>query len=108
MSDETSLQAAYFCSAINAAHAAFTGLFSLRRVQALSMRFWILYYAIFGPKYTRWALLLFALGMALFFFCFVHEAFDSPRPLHALPTAYRPQPIKLGLPPAVPSKPGMR
>jgi hypothetical protein len=32
MFDETSLQAAYFCSAINAAHAAFTGLFSLRRV----------------------------------------------------------------------------
>ncbi len=55
------------------------------------MRFWILYYAIFGPKYTRWALLLFALGMALFFFCFVHEAFDSPRPLqfrtHRLPVA---------------------
>jgi hypothetical protein len=48
------------------------------------MRFWVLYYAIFGPKYTRWALLVFVLGMALFFFCFVHEAFDSPRPLHAV------------------------
>jgi DNA replication protein DnaC len=35
MSDETSLLTAYFCSATNAAHAAFTGLFSLRRVQAL-------------------------------------------------------------------------
>ena len=33
MFDETSLLAAYFCSATNAAHAAFTGLFSLRRVQ---------------------------------------------------------------------------
>jgi hypothetical protein len=69
------------------------------------MRFWLLYYAIFGPKYTRSALLLFALGMALFFFCFVHEAFDSPRALHSVPTAYRPRPIKLGLAPAVPSKP---
>ena len=32
MFDETSLPAAYFLSASNAAHAAFTGLFSLRRV----------------------------------------------------------------------------
>jgi hypothetical protein len=34
MFDETSLPAAYFPSASNAAHAAFTGLFSLRRVQS--------------------------------------------------------------------------
>jgi hypothetical protein len=35
MFDETSLLAAYFCSATSAAHAAFTGLFSLRRVQEM-------------------------------------------------------------------------
>jgi hypothetical protein len=64
------------------------------------MRFWILYYAIFGPKYTRWALLVTALGMAFFFFCFVHEAFDSPRSTHVIAAPYRPKPIKVGLPPA--------
>jgi hypothetical protein len=42
-------------------------------------RFWLFYYLTFGPKYTRWALLVFALVMGFFFFCFVHEAFDSSR-----------------------------
>ena len=65
------------------------------------MRFWLLfYYAIFGPKYTRWALLFFVLGMAFFFCCFVREAFDSPRPTHSVAVPYRPKPINLGLPPA--------
>jgi hypothetical protein len=64
------------------------------------MRFWLLYYAIFGPKYTRWALLFTALGMAFFFYCFVHEAFDSPQPTRSIAAPYRPKPVKLGLPPA--------
>lgn len=70
------------------------------------MRFWLLYYAIFGPKYTRWALLFTALGMAFFFYCFVHEAFDSPRPTHSIAAPYRPKPTRLGLPPAQPQAPG--
>ncbi len=37
-------------------------------------RFWLFYYLLFGPRYTRWALLIFALVMGFFFFCFVHEA----------------------------------
>ena len=41
--------------------------------------FWLLYYLVFGPKYTRWALLALVLVMGFFFFCFVHEAFDAPR-----------------------------
>ena len=58
----------------------------------------LLYYALFGPKYTRWALLLFVLGLGFFFFCFVHEAFDSPRPAQSAVAQYRPKSIKLGLP----------
>ncbi len=64
------------------------------------MRFWLMYYAIFGPRYTRWALLLTALGMAFFFYCFLHDAFDSPKPMHSIAASYRPKPIKVGLPPA--------
>lgn len=46
-------------------------------------RFWLFYYLLFGPRYTRWALLLFVLAMGFFFFCFVHEAFDSPRTINS-------------------------
>jgi hypothetical protein len=42
-------------------------------------RFWLFYYLLFGPRYARWALVMFALVMGFFFFCFVHEAFDSSR-----------------------------
>ena len=64
------------------------------------MKFWLFYYAIFGPKYTRLALVFTALGMAFFFFCFVHEAFDSQQSTHSIAAPFRPQPIKVGLPPA--------
>jgi hypothetical protein len=60
----------------------------------------LLYYVLFGPKYTRWALFLFVLGLGFFFFCFVHEAFDSPRLTHSIAAPYRPKPMKLGLPAA--------
>jgi hypothetical protein len=62
----------------------------------------LLYYALFGPKYTRWALLFFVLGLGFFFFCFVHEAFDSPRPTHFAAAPYRLKPIKLGVPTRAP------
>jgi len=39
MFDGTSLLAAWFCSASNAAHAAFTGLFSLRRLYLSQLNF---------------------------------------------------------------------
>jgi hypothetical protein len=57
-------------------------------------RFWLLYYLIFGPKYMRWALLRFALAMGFFFFCFVHEAFDVPRPEHPVTVAHHTRAIK--------------
>jgi hypothetical protein len=63
------------------------------------MKFWLLYYAIFGPKYTRLALVFTALGMAFFFFCFVHGAFDSHQSEHSIAAPFRPQPIRVGLPP---------
>ena len=62
------------------------------------MRFWFLYYAIFGPKYTVWALLLTVLGLGFVFYCFVHEAFDSPQHTPSIAVPYRPKPIQLGLP----------
>ena len=62
------------------------------------MRFWVLYYAMFGAQSTRRALGLVFLGLVFFFFCFVHEAFDSPRRQGAAPMVYNPKPIKLGLP----------
>jgi hypothetical protein len=48
------------------------------------MRFWFLYYWIFGPKYTRWALLLMVAILGFFFYCFLHEDFDSTRPAHVV------------------------
>jgi hypothetical protein len=64
------------------------------------MKFWLLYCAIFGPKYTRLALVFTALGMAFFLFCFVHEALDSQQPTRSIAAPFRPQPIKVGLPQA--------
>ncbi len=57
------------------------------------MLFWFLYYWIFGPKYTRRALLLMVAILGFFFYCFVHEAFDSTRPAHVVPLTYRSQPF---------------
>lgn len=57
-------------------------------------RFWLLYYLVFGPKYTRWALLVFALAMGFFFFCFVHEAFDASRATNSLVTAHHSSVVK--------------
>jgi hypothetical protein len=48
------------------------------------IRFWFLYCWIFGPKYTRRALLLMVAILGFFFYCFVHEAFDSTRPAHVV------------------------
>jgi hypothetical protein len=56
-------------------------------------RFWFLFYAIFGPKYTRLALLLMVTILGFFFYCFVHEAFDSAHPARTVPLGYRSQPI---------------
>lgn len=47
-------------------------------------RFWFLFYAIFGPKHTRRALLLIIAILGFFFYCFVHEDFDSTRPAHVV------------------------
>ena len=47
-------------------------------------RFWFLFYAIFGPKYTRRALLLMVAILGFFFYCFVHEAFDLTPPAHVV------------------------
>ena len=48
------------------------------------MLFWFLYCWIFGPKYTRRALLLMVAILGFFFYCFVHEDFDSTRPAHVV------------------------
>jgi hypothetical protein len=62
------------------------------------MRFWFLYCALFGGRAGRRAAgLVFAI-LLFFFYCFVHEAFDSPHRLSAAQTVYNPKPIKLGLP----------
>jgi len=52
-------------------------------------RFWFFFYAIFGPKYIRRALLFMMVILGFLFYCFVHEAFDSTRPAHVVPLAYR-------------------
>jgi hypothetical protein len=64
------------------------------------MRFWVFYYALFGSRATRRALAFVAVALTFFFYCFVHEAFDSPRRQSFAPTPYNPKPIKLGLPPS--------
>ena len=64
------------------------------------MRFWVIYYAIFGSRATRRALGFVFIALAFFFYCFVHEAFDSPRRQSFAPVPYNPKPIKLGLPPS--------
>jgi hypothetical protein len=64
------------------------------------MRFWIFYYALFGPRATRRGLAFVSLALVFFFYCFVHEAFDSPRRITAGPVVFNPRPIKLGLPPS--------
>ena len=53
-------------------------------------RFLFLYYLIVGPKYMCRALLLMVAILGFFFYCFVHEAFDSTRPAHMVPLSYRP------------------
>jgi hypothetical protein len=60
-------------------------------------RFWILYYWIFGPKYTRRALMLMVAMLGFFFYCFVHEAFDSTRPANVVRLVYRSRPLKAAL-----------
>ena len=64
------------------------------------MRFWVLYYAMFGARSTRRAVGFVVLGLVFFFYCFVHEALDSPRQRRAAPIVYNPKPIKLGLTPS--------
>jgi hypothetical protein len=48
------------------------------------MRFLFLNYWIFGPKYARRAILLMVAILGFFFYCFVHEDFDSTRPAHVV------------------------
>jgi hypothetical protein len=69
-------------------------------MEVSAMRFWIFYYALFGSRATRRALGFVVLTLTFFFYCFVHEAFDSPRRRNFAPVPYNPQPIKLGLPPS--------
>jgi hypothetical protein len=51
------------------------------------MWFCILYCALFGGRSARRAMGFVILALMFFFYCFVHEAFDSPtsRPVGALP-----------------------
>ena len=58
------------------------------------IRFWFLYCWIFGPKYTRRALLLMVAMLGFFFYCFVHEAFDSTRPARVVRFVYQSRPLK--------------
>jgi hypothetical protein len=37
----------------------------------------LLFWAILGPRYLRGFMIVWLLGMAFFFYCFVHEAFDG-------------------------------
>ena len=46
------------------------------------IRFWFLYCWIFGPKNALRALFLMVAILGFFFYCFVHEDFDSARPAH--------------------------
>ena len=43
------------------------------------MWFWIVYGALFGGRSARRAMGFVILALMFFFYCFVHEAFDSPR-----------------------------
>ena len=63
------------------------------------MRLWFLY-ALLGGRSARRGLVFIFAALAFFFYCFVHEAFDSPRQRNIIPVRYDPQPIKLGLPPS--------
>jgi hypothetical protein len=67
------------------------------------MRFWFLYYALFGGRAGRRAALLVFAILLFFFYCFVHEAFDSPTRVSAARAVYNPKPIKIGLPSAHPT-----
>jgi hypothetical protein len=61
------------------------------------MRFWVIYYALFGS----WKAIAFVLAvLTVFFYCFVHDAFDSPRHQNLIYVPYKPKPVKLGLPPS--------
>ena len=61
------------------------------------MRFWVIYYALFGS----WKAIAFVLVILIvFFYSFVHEAFDSPRRQNLIHVPYNPKPVKLGLPPS--------
>ena len=63
------------------------------------MRLWFLY-ALLGGRSARRGLAIVFGVLAFFFYCFVHEAFDSPRHQNVVPVRYDPKPIKLGLPPS--------
>ena len=63
------------------------------------MRLWFLY-ALMGGKSARRGLAFIVAALAFFFYCFVHEAFDSPHRRNVVPVRYDPKPIKLGLPSA--------
>jgi hypothetical protein len=66
-------------------------------MEVSAMRFWVIYYALFG---SRRAIGFVLLALSFFFYCFVHEAFDSPRHQTLAPAQYNPKPVKLGLPPS--------
>ncbi len=68
-------------------------------IKVYGMRLWFLY-ALLGGKSARRGLAIVAAVLAFFFYCFVHEAFDSPRRQSIVPVRYHPKPIKLGLPPS--------
>ena len=63
------------------------------------MRLWFLY-ALIGGKSARRGLAFIVAALAFFFYCFVHEAFDSPHQRNVVPVRYDPKSIKLGLPPS--------
>jgi len=68
-------------------------------IEVPGMRLWFLY-ALLGGKSARRGLAIVFAALAFFFYCFVHEAFDSPRRQNVTPIRYDPKPIKLGLPPS--------
>ncbi|MDQ2843370.1 MAG: hypothetical protein M3Y72_20490 [Acidobacteriota bacterium] len=63
------------------------------------MRLWFLY-ALFEGRSARRGFAIVLAALAFFFYCFVHEAFDSQRRQNIAPIQYDPKPIKLGLPPS--------
>jgi len=59
------------------------------------MWLWILYSALFGGRSARRAMSFVILALMFFFYCCVHEAFDSPRSQRIVALPHEPGALNL-------------